>query len=399
MTWRTRIEGSKMEITTGDGNVYFPLWKEPKKNVNYNTEGFDFVGLEGTYVQRENKSGTQYPLTLFFTGENNIEDATAFEISARDKRPWKIKHPLYDDLSVQPLSLEIDDTELNVTKITCVVWESIENKYPSSHTSVKDSVLEKRDQLNETTTAVYAENIKSVDTKNVSGVTLAINKINAKYESITDNVSELKGYYRESLGAVDNITQDISSYITKLNALINFPFLLQQTTQFKIEKLIDQFSDLKDIFITALTPTEQQKQFFDINSVGVIVAAFSCASNPLLNTDFSTREDVIRVIGKLNDLYNDYLATIDNLGYDRDPDLSIQMDNIINTVISNLYDIAFNSKQERSKILDVDINTILLAHKYFGRGDDNLDSFIALNKIELSEMLQLKKGRLIKWLV
>jgi hypothetical protein len=115
MNWNDRLNTNILNITTGDGRSWQPLWVDAKKNINYNTEGFDFVGKEGTFVQREQKSGTQYPLIFYFQGEDCVDEGILFEISARDKRPWKVKHPFYDDILCQPLSMEIDNSVFNVT--------------------------------------------------------------------------------------------------------------------------------------------------------------------------------------------------------------------------------------------------------------------------------------------
>ncbi len=47
---------------------------------------------------------------------------------------------------------------------------------------------------------------------------------------------------------------------------------------------------------------------------------------------------------------------------------------------------------------DSDSNMIVLAHKYFGSSDADLKSFIQLNELKIDEYLQIKQGRLIKWL-
>ena len=41
-----------IEIKTGDNEKYFPMFKNYTKEMNFNTEGFYFVGVQGTYVAR-----------------------------------------------------------------------------------------------------------------------------------------------------------------------------------------------------------------------------------------------------------------------------------------------------------------------------------------------------------
>ena len=47
MNWLERLENIKLEVETGDGETYFPLWREAEKNIQFNTEGFDFIGVKG----------------------------------------------------------------------------------------------------------------------------------------------------------------------------------------------------------------------------------------------------------------------------------------------------------------------------------------------------------------
>ncbi len=44
MRWINKINNVELALITGDGKRHTPLWKNAKKNLNFNTEGFDFVG-------------------------------------------------------------------------------------------------------------------------------------------------------------------------------------------------------------------------------------------------------------------------------------------------------------------------------------------------------------------
>ncbi len=132
MSWLNRIENIELEIITGDGAIYNPLWQGAEKNVAYNVETFDFVNQPGSYVQRLEKNANQYPILLYFVGDNNIEEAAAFEKSSQNKNPWKVKHPYYDAITVQPISLKFDNKQHNVTIVTGTIIETIQLKAPIS---------------------------------------------------------------------------------------------------------------------------------------------------------------------------------------------------------------------------------------------------------------------------
>lgn len=399
MSWQDRLT-TGLSITTGDGKTYYPLWKDAKKNINYNTEPFEFIGVEGTFVERKEKSGTQFPLIFYFTGENCIEQTNAFELSARDKRPWKIKHPLYDDITAQPLSLEIDDSDYNVSKITCVVWETIDTKYPIQAKNISGEVLQLQEDTNTLVIDDISEKIVSIDTANVNNLNNSINTINDSYSTIASTEEEkqsLKDLFREASGAINNVYDDIIGYIEKVQALINFPFQTIQTIEFKIKKISDVLIALSDIFISDNATSDQDKELYNAHATAVVNTALSVASNPS-DTDYKSRKSVITTINSVNELYAYYQSLFDNQMYDQNSDIANKIDYTVNITLGNLYDIAFNAKQERSIILNYDTNIIVLAHKYFGRGDDKLNEFIEYNNIQLDEYLQVRRGREIKYL-
>lgn len=393
MSWIDRLD-TRLLIVTGDGREYNPLWLDANKNINYNVKGFDFVGKEGTFVERKEKSGTQFPLTLFFTGENCIELANNFEVSSRDKRPWRISHPFYNDIVCQPLSMAIDNATYNVSKITCVVWETIETKYPSESESISGKIVEIQEAVNTSSVDVAKENIKSPSTSSIQKLINTANSINAKYREIAttpDELLALKQLANDSFGAINNYVDSVSSTITSINSLINFPFQIIQTTEYKINRMVSLFNGLLGIFAPN---SDEEKELYAQTSCGIIAA--SCSIVAFDSVGYTNRDEVVRVINNISSMYDSALANYDSLSYSQSPDIAIGLDSIVNITLSNLFDIAFNSKQERSIILLKDTNTILLAHKYW---NDDLDAFMNYNDIGLSEYLQVKAGRTIKYLV
>lgn len=78
-----------------------------------------------------------------------------------------------------------------------------------------------------------------------------------------------------------------------------------------------------------------------------------------------------------------------------DPFAIINLNFLINTVVSNLFGIAFTAKKEFSLILDSDTNVINLTHKLYTLdiADENIDELIENNNWGLDDLLQLKKGK------
>ena len=89
MSWIEKIN-SGIVITCGDGKRYEPHYILAEKSVEYNVAEFDFVNIEGTLVKRSKPRGRRFPIELLFQGDNHLDVADAFEMSAKDDRPWNI---------------------------------------------------------------------------------------------------------------------------------------------------------------------------------------------------------------------------------------------------------------------------------------------------------------------
>lgn len=395
--WKSKIEDIKFEIKTGDGVKYYPLWVDAVKNVKFNTEGFDFIGVEGTYVERKTRSGNQYPLTFYFQGENCIDEADNFDKSSRDRRPWTIKHPFFGTIKVQPLSFTYDKSKYNVVKITGTVWETISKKYPQSTSSPSDEVQGLKVIIAGRSALTLTKSIIPVTTENVQPSIDASALTGEKYKLLVQtgtDAAELRNRLRLASAAAQNILSDVSNYIHQATALINFPFLILQTIKVKINVIIEGIEGLFDIFLKD-NNNEKDKELYEVQSALLLT---ELASN-IVAGEYETVDDVLSAIDRVDYIYNDVLTKMDEAGHIPNADLATSVDLIINTSIASLFDIAFNQKQKRSVIIPEDTNAILLAHKYYGAGDDNLNDFFTKNNIGASEYLQVKKGREIIYFV
>lgn len=400
MSWLNRINNIELEIITGDGKSYKPLWKNAVKNISYNTEAFEFIGINGTYVERSEQKGNQFPILLYFQGEDCIDKTEAFEISSRDKRPWNLIHPYYGELLVQPLELTIDNSEHNISKITGTLWETIEQKYPNDSVNSAKEIEIKKSEIDLESQAVFVDNMETPEPEFVESAKDSISNTGNNYNVLVQSESDaalLKDKIRLASSAAQEVISSTTRYISQANDLINFPFEIEQNINQKVDQMINTFNDFANIFLG--DDTNNQRQIaYEAQSTMLL----SSLSQNLINTDendYDTRSSVVSIIKNLSNSYNAFLENLDNLGYVQDKNLSRELDYIINFTLSTLSEIAFNSKQERNYILDKDSNVVVLAHRFYGRGDDNLNLFIKQNDITLNEYIGLKKGRNIVYFV
>src|SRR5689334_10193222 len=125
MSWVQKTDDSFV-IITGDSKRYAPRWINPSKEKEFNVAEFEFIGVPGTFVNRQKQKGRRLTFEIYFQGENHLDTAAAFDDSANDPRPWKVTHPFYGRLLVHPIKITQDNTGYNISKLVIPVIETID---------------------------------------------------------------------------------------------------------------------------------------------------------------------------------------------------------------------------------------------------------------------------------
>lgn len=420
MSWVEKIT-TQFIITCGEGSSFNPLWLNATKKIEYNVAEFDFPNLSGTLVSRGRPRGTKYGLEIFFQGDDHLDVSKSFETASADSRPWVISHPFYGSLTVQPTGLNIDNSEYNVTKITCTVIETITEDNPKTAIDPIENIALIKVQADELTLASF-DAIPSAADKN--SMTATNNKVYTDGKKITTLAEESESYFNAfntANAAVLRATSEPLAAMRLIQSLINAPALFKNSVKTRVNTLYSQFISLNDSIVGAtLRPT---KKIYEANSVAALSSMALAAANPL-EGDYQNRTDVLDIVDKLvavqydivsNTLipigaYPIFLASLDALqtpnggdpnSYVPDADTLRALNDIINYTVSSLFTIALGAKQERTFYCDEDTNILLLTHRFYGmdQEDENVNKMIQNNNIGLSEYFQLRKGRKIIYYV
>jgi len=389
MNWLERINTIPYEIITGDTISYFPKWKNAVKNINFNHEGFDFINVAGTNVSRKKVQGAKYPIEFFFDSEDHVERARSFENSASNPRPWTIIHPIFGEITCEPLALSFDSTKYNVTRVTGVVWETLNREFPVEKESVSQAVIISKGRIDEAAVLNFEQPLP--ENINTAAATVDIFSIN--YEKLAGTNEEaiaLKQLVSNASSSAQELIQKPIRYISSVQALINFPFA---STIPILSKLVELDNSIGELIGTIKSLTDYSN--FEATSASLVSVA--CSSSVV--AEFSNKSDVLTVIDFIKGIYSQILNVFESSGVNQNQDTSLLLDQIIFETIGNLLEIALDAPQERSIILEKDSNPIILANRFYGSGDDSLDRFISENKIPIGEMLQIKKGRSLIWYV
>ena len=402
MSWIEKVKTS-IEITTGDGKVYKPQYLMASKSIDYNVAEFVFPEIKGTLVRRELAKGARHTLNLTFQGEDHLDVSADFESSADDKRPWRIYHPMYGDLLVQPTSISIDPTGLNTTVIIAQVIETITEDAPKIDVDPTDKTIRDVAALKETTAESFENNIEpdtgdinqmQDDIKNV----YAIGSANVLSGALSnDYFNQFNDALSKTLDAAENTLDAAQSMID----LMYFPAKFASSLRGRLTVLKDQFLELGEQLSNLVDPNS--KKIYETNAGAIVGAMIEAAVNPISN-DYGSKNDVLEVVESIMNVYNEFIANLDFLQTSNGgspesyiPDYNAQsgLNTVVNYAVSQLFNIATTAKQERTITLEADSNVIVLAHRFYGLNisDATIDEFLAQNNIGSNEYLIVKKGR------
>jgi len=403
MSWIDRIQKG-ITITTGDGKVFNPLYVINSKNVEFNVAEFEFPHIGGTLVKRSEWKGTRFQLDIVFQGDDNIEVSNDFELSARDKRPWRISHPIYDNIIVQPISLAFDNSGLNTTKITIELVETIVEDAPKFSQDPKDKTNQDITTQQETSAESFSNDV----VPNSSDLNTLSNNVDESYttsiEVINDEAqaNEFFNIYNSAQTAILKGSSDVSTMISSVQNVLFYPASFKVSVLTRLNLFKSQIAKLNSTINFLINPN--QKKIYENNGGALIMGMISSSVNPLDASDYGNKTDVFFVINFILNEYNSFLGNLDVLqtenGGDVDsyiPDFNTlnQLTSVVSYAVSQLFTIAIGAKQERKFILESDSNVINLTHRFYGLdiADSMIDEFIRNNSIGINELFGIEKGR------
>lgn len=406
MSWIDKIQ-SGLTITTGDGRSYNPKWMKTNYVRDYNTTEFNFPDVSGTLVKRRSPLGIKYSIEIYFDGEDNLDDAERFRISADDRRPWTIEHPEYGTILVQPSSLTFDTVNYNSTKITGTVTETLNDEGLAVEEVPVDIISGNNNAAFESAllALVQVPGIDPVRMSNVNATVYSSGKL-----AVSDPL-QAEAYFSAfaaAEGSINSALSEPSNAIRQLQNIIQAPMFFSISVRQRINIFSQQLTTLIGSLGSVVSIFD--KSLFENNGGMIISAMAVSASTPNSEEDYGNAETVFQVIDILLDSYNLYLANLDALQTDNGgspesyiPDfgLATQLSDLVNYTVSNLFIIALSAKQLRSFILNGESNIINLAFKFYGFSEDdsNIEQFISQNNLGLNDLLTLPAGKTVIYYV
>lgn len=412
MSWLEKIN-TNFTIIPADNKSYTVDWMNATKEKEYFIAEFNFPELEGSLVKRGKAKGRRFALEIFFQGDKNIENAAALEKSTDSTTgPWTIRHPLYGQIIAQPLGLSQDNTSMNVTKITCQIIETITQDNPVTTIDPIDNIQLDKENLDSAFANALNQTPQSSDINNMSGNNTTLYNRSIPIIKVPEDLTNYFNLFQVAKSAINNATASPLVAMRTTQSVISAPASFQTDVRSRLSLLNNQYDLLKGQIVPKnsyqRTPVST-KQIFQIQAGTLISSQLIAASTPMPN-NYSNADTVVNVIETLIDNYNTYLDDLDSIqtetagkpdSFVPDANSLIKLNQLISTVISNLFSIALNGKQERKLILEKDTNIILLTHRLYGLDefDNNINELISNNNWGLNQILQIRKNTVVRYYI
>jgi len=422
MSWLDRINNVELQIFTGDGSLFTPLYKNARRSKDMNVRKYKFNNIVGNLVLRGEAESGVYPFEFHFTGDDHLDEADRFFLASNNRSPWTMIHPEYGEILCQPSNLAQGNQNDNVSVFTGELWETISDIYPDTDVDVRSEVLKSLELANETAASNYGQKLGTIQPSTTSTATEKIEdaEIIISSSAVTDfDLQSIQNSAALALSAINGLSSDPVAFMRLSASLARTPARFYSNVTNRINTIALAYEDLK-LAIIGL-PSLQNKLYFEAFG-GAYVTAM-CEASVLTaadiadlqqiegNTikDYRSRGEVLTVIDILNATFLDFLETLSSLQSEVDatPDsftpsqTTIQgVKETINKTAGQLQQIAVNAKQERFYTLDENLSITVLAHRLLGTVDnEEVQDFIEANGFVFDEMILVKKGRTVTYFV
>ena len=415
MAWTDRLKEAAYVSPGGTRQVFH--YEDVSNTIERKTTAYEFPDAEGTYVQEHGSAGRRFPLKIFFFGDDCDLQADSFSALLAERGVGTLESPVYKNAKVVPFGVVRRQDPLssagNQVIFDVEFVETIDLIYPTSQSDPASSVLDSVASFNQSSAQQFADqinitsalersdllnNYQSLLNRAKDGLTTVADSkddvsraFNTIYNSINDGISTFIGepldlanqtaiLLQAPARAADNISARLSAYNDLSNSIVNSDDSVVESAGYD-NRVANEF---------------HTEEFFATQAVaGSIVSS--------VNTQFATRDDAILAALVIQQQFDTVTAWRDaNYEALREIDTGEsyqQLQKAVALTSSYLVYISFSLKQERRIILDRDRTLIDLCAELHGSIDDQIDFMIASNKLTGSEILELPRGKEIRYYV
>jgi prophage DNA circulation protein len=414
MSWEERLK--EAAYTSPSGTRLTFDYEDVSRSYEKKTTAFEFPDADGTYVQDLGKTGRRYPFQIFIWGENYDLEATAFEEALAESGIGILEHPVYGTVNVVVTGAvtrrDNVTTRGNQAVITATFWDTINTVYPVAQVDPGAATEQSLALFNQVSAEMADVNL------NLEG---AVERVTFRetflrlLDTTRSNLSPIfslqdgigRGFntiYASIAGDIDNLILNPSQLVSQTLRMIQLPALTATSVVDRITAysgLIDEVLAFPETTNNAYGPTEINAFY----AKDVFATAFvTGAVISVLNNQFSTKTEAIEAADLVISIFDgtnvwrenhfELLEEIDT------GEVYQQLQESVAIVAGFLVFISFSLRQERIVILDRARTIIDLIGELYGQiTNDDIDFFISSNSLIGSEILELPRGREVKYYV
>jgi len=412
MSWEERIK--QAAYTSPSGIRFDLLYEDVSRESDKKTTVFTFPDKDGAFIQDLGRGGRRYPLRIFFSGENYDLLANEFFAALEEVGVGVLDHPIYGTINVVPTGTIRQRDNLKTASNQAVFdiefWETItEISFPFAETeaitvvneSIENFTVEASDQFDDELDLETSSETIDFKTKFLTALDFT--------KSVLDDIAKAQQEIKSQFDALYNTIQ------TNIDELIGVPVQLAlNTIDFirlparaltGITAKLDAYGNLiNGIIGNDFEPSFDNKTKNNFVSSSLFSTSYLIAEVEVtLFTKLVTKPDAISVADVIVQNFDNIINWSDTnrntLNIIDTGEAYEQLQNAVAADTSRLVQISFSLKQERIITLDRNRTIIDLSAELYGTIDSQLDFLISSNNLNGDEIIELPKGKEIKYYI
>jgi hypothetical protein len=194
------------KYTAPSGTEITFQWETTSRDTELKTGIYTFPARDGALVQHQGRGAMTFPLACIFTGENCMEEASAFEEVLYEHGVGELQHPVYGTFKVKPTgNIKREDdplTKAGESIVTITFTETIDDEDSSEMAEVAaDSIDEGYEEFSEAAAEDFSKSIAGVDT--IGEQLFVESALEAQSQTIIETLKPL-AMAAEALGGTSN---------------------------------------------------------------------------------------------------------------------------------------------------------------------------------------------------
>jgi len=422
-TWEERLRDAEYESPSKTPFAF--EYVEFSRSFEARGTAFEFANVDNAYVQRKGIGARKYPWLCFFSGPDHDKVATAFENALAEAGVGTLTHPMYGKIPnvvpFGPITRRNDlVNEANQSVVEVTFWTTLVKIYPTDARDPQTEIEAAVAGFNVAAAQQFKDGIdiatKARKVSTAATVVSALRDVSATLRAVSDATSGVRrsfdDVYRTINSSIDVLIGQPLLLAQQLSNLIQAPANAAAGIQTKLERYGDfaQRTFGSKAGTPGTTPNaatesaliKRSNDFRVAHLLGLTAVSGSVLS--LIDNEFATKPEALKAADDMIAQFDDAVAWSDD-GFvaldELDTGESYQaLLDAVALCAGFLIQVSFQLVPERQIVLDRNRTIIDLAAELYGNvQDDTLNLIIDSNGLTGSEILELPRGRRIKYYV